>query len=70
MDTISACDHAFSVTVWSSGTILCGQIDWTLQMSYLFNQAGVTGNTKVVVPYPTYLGNLSAIIQNLPARNR
>ena len=50
--------------------VLCGQINWTEQMSYLFNEAGVTGSTKVVVPYPTYLGNLSAIIQGLPAKNR
>ena len=60
-----------TVTVWPTGAaVFCGQINWTEQMSYLFNEAGVTGSTKVVVPYPTYLGNLSAIIQGLPAKNR
>ncbi|KAK7098450.1 endothelin-converting enzyme homolog isoform X2 [Littorina saxatilis] len=41
------------------------EIDWTMQLSYLFNEAGVTGSTKVVEPYPTYISNLTAMIRNL-----
>ncbi|KAL8593449.1 hypothetical protein ACOMHN_053499 [Nucella lapillus] len=47
-----------------------GPIDWTVQMSYLFNEAGVTGDTKVVVPYPTYLTNLTAMIRGLDSASR
>ncbi|KAK7490082.1 hypothetical protein BaRGS_00018604 [Batillaria attramentaria] len=37
-------------------------IDWTAQMAYLFDENRVSGSTKVVVPYPTYLTNLTAMI--------
>ncbi|KAL8593442.1 hypothetical protein ACOMHN_053492 [Nucella lapillus] len=46
------------------------EIDWTVQMSYLFNEAGVTGDTKVVVPYPTYFTNLTAMIRGLDSASR
>ncbi|XP_076471613.1 endothelin-converting enzyme homolog [Babylonia areolata] len=47
-----------------------GEIDWTVQMSYMFNEASVDGYTKVVVPYPTYLTNLTAMIRNLDSDSK
>ena len=65
-----------TVTVWSTGAmVLCGQINWTEQMSYLFNEAGVTGSMKVAVPNLIYLQTLcvtlnSSFAGNLPIVNR
>lgn len=46
------------------------QIDWTAQMAYLFNEAGVTGSTKVVLPYPNYVTNLTTLINGLESSSR
>lgn len=45
-------------------------IDWTEQLSYLFNEARITGNTEVEVYNMGYFSGLSTYLQSLPVQDR
>ncbi|KAH9498970.1 hypothetical protein Btru_004111 [Bulinus truncatus] len=45
-------------------------IDWTQQMTYMFNNTTVTGSTKVVLTHREYFKNLTDMIDSLPDLDR
>ncbi|XP_046558654.1 LOW QUALITY PROTEIN: endothelin-converting enzyme homolog [Haliotis rubra] len=45
-------------------------IDWKQQMTYLFNDAGVTGSTKVAVYNFNYLSHIADVINNISQADR
>lgn len=45
-------------------------INWVEQLSYLFNMAGVTANTRIVVQRREYFRNMTALLASLPEANR
>ncbi|BFZ05863.1 hypothetical protein BsWGS_08902 [Bradybaena similaris] len=65
-----AADDENMVTLAEFQTETGSIINWVEQLSYLFNTAGITENTRIVVQNREYFQNMTALLASLPEANR